>query len=202
MITEDLIEIRRYLLGMKYDLLALRYELKKRRFVRAVSARRALKANFNPDQPRDEWGRWTDAGGSTIDGAEQSSGGSDADLDSMVHLVAGHHKVPRGVFRSERYKFSDEVLATFESATTGKLNDPSSNYFDEVHRRYNDAVEEELDHFLKKNKITSADMTKDHAESFVKEIERSSDPRIRKFNLRMIIREGLYWYRRGPRGRE
>lgn len=93
-------------------------------------------------------------------------------------------------------------MDVFQGATTGKLNDPSSNYFDDLHRRYNDAVEQQLDQFLRKNKINSAEMTKDQTEVFVKEIERSSDPRIRNFKLRMIIREGLYWYRRGPRGRE
>ena len=51
---------------LRYGLADLKAELKFRRFVRSV------KANFDPDQPRDDKGRWEDAGG----GEEQTSAGS------------------------------------------------------------------------------------------------------------------------------
>lgn len=51
---------------LRYSLADLKAELKFRRFVRSV------KANFDPDQPRDDKGRWEDAGG----GEEQTNTGS------------------------------------------------------------------------------------------------------------------------------
>jgi hypothetical protein len=50
-------EVRSELLRLKCDVAALRFRLAMRRY--AI----ALKAGFNPDQPRDELGQWTDAGG-------------------------------------------------------------------------------------------------------------------------------------------
>jgi len=45
-------------------------------------------------------------------------------------------------------------------------------------------------------------MTPDQARKFVDEIKRSSDPRIRGFNLKIFRREFLYQLRRIPRGNE
>lgn len=50
--------IREQLFRAKYELLGIKAELKFARFSRA-----AIKAGFNPDQPRDEDGKWTSAGG-------------------------------------------------------------------------------------------------------------------------------------------
>ncbi len=47
------------LLRMRSELAAIKAELKFQNF------RRALKANFNPNQPRDDHGKWTDAGNDT-----------------------------------------------------------------------------------------------------------------------------------------
>lgn len=55
-----LAEIRSELLRLKCDVAAMRFQLALRRHVNA------LKAGFNPDQPRDEWGRWTEAGGAAV----------------------------------------------------------------------------------------------------------------------------------------
>lgn len=51
-------EIRKQLFRAKYELLGIKAELKFARFLRA-----AIKAGFNPDQPRDEDGKWTSTGG-------------------------------------------------------------------------------------------------------------------------------------------
>ncbi|MEJ0078197.1 MAG: hypothetical protein WDO17_22705 [Alphaproteobacteria bacterium] len=45
-------------------------------------------------------------------------------------------------------------------------------------------------------------MTPEQARKFLDDVKRSSDPRIRPFNMRLYMREIMYWMRRGPRGRE
>lgn len=52
---ETLPQIRRRQSELEYDLLIIKSELKFRKFMRALSRK------FDPDQPRDEIGRWTDA---------------------------------------------------------------------------------------------------------------------------------------------
>ena len=86
-----------------------------------------------------------------------------------------------------------------DDATTGKLNDPSSNLYDGLHRRYNDAVADELDKFLSENDIQPEDMTPDQARAFVKQLKESSDPRIRAFNMRMRLREIIFRFQRALR---
>ncbi len=63
-----LVEIRSELLRLKCDVTALWFQRAMRRY--AI----ALKAGFNPDQPRDETGRWTDAGGAFV--GDEGAGGS------------------------------------------------------------------------------------------------------------------------------
>lgn len=62
-------------------LLALKYELTFRRFLRAFDAK------FNPDQPRDDWGRWTGGGSAPLNYQDTSSDNQVAaifaDLDSV-----------------------------------------------------------------------------------------------------------------------
>lgn len=57
----ELDECRQTLCQMLYELSAIRAELKFRKFIRAFEAK------FNPDQPRDDDGRWTAAGGDQVD---------------------------------------------------------------------------------------------------------------------------------------
>ncbi len=56
--------LRSELLRLKWHVAALRFQLALRKHAMA------LKAGFNPDQPRDELGQWTDAGGGDADGDE------------------------------------------------------------------------------------------------------------------------------------
>jgi hypothetical protein len=56
--------------------------------------------------------------------------------------------------------------------------------------------------FLRENGIRPEDMTPDQARSLVDEVKRSSDPRVRGFNMRIYMREIIYWLRRTPRGSE
>lgn len=198
MINEELIELRRHLLGVRGDLIELRFELKRRQLVRALLA---FKANFDPDQPRDDIGRWTSAGG-----RDESRIVSDALPDPIIpwaeYAGEGHHYVPRNVFGNPKYSLSSEALDVFESERTGSLKVPTSNYFDRLHRDYNDGVEESLDQFLKTNKIDPAQMTAEQAKAFSSQAKASDDPRIRRFNMRLWMRESMYWLRRGIRGRE
>jgi hypothetical protein len=62
--------VRSELLRLKCDVTALRFQRAMRRYAMA------LKAGFNPDQPRDEMGRWTDAGGASVDGDGAADSGA------------------------------------------------------------------------------------------------------------------------------
>lgn len=105
------------------------------------------------------------------------------------YAADGHHFVSRGVFTNEKYDFSPETMKVFETETTGRLKDPTSNRYDDMHRKYNKAVGEKLDQFLKRNNITSREMTPDQAKYFSDEIRKSTDLRIRQFNQRIYMRE-------------
>lgn len=178
---------------------------------------RAVKANFNPTQPRvpagnSDGGRWTDEG-SSWEGlrAQYARNGdvsdsrvlSDADPEPLIsgsdYAGVGHHNVPRAVFKLEKYKFSDDVLKTFDRATTGHLNDPTTNVFDKVHRAYNKAVEEALDDFIKRNNISEGKMTSHQADKFVDEVKKSRDPRIRSLLNRILWGEVRFRMRNGVR---
>lgn len=100
----------------------------------------------------------------------------------------GHHHFPRQV--SKGYPtLSDEARAVFKQAKTGPLLDPTSNFFDHMHREYNVAVKELFDRYLETKKIDPAKMTGDQAREFLGELFISDDPRIRNFRWRMIRRE-------------
>lgn len=118
---------RAVLAALKYQLVSVVWKLKFRRLVRA------LKANFNPAQPRDERGWWTVQNGRQLaqgEGINNPRVISDATPDGWVsgaqYAGNGHHFVPRGVFTNDKYNFSPETTRAFDSETTGHLKDPSS----------------------------------------------------------------------------
>lgn len=150
---------RALLAELKFQLVSVVWELKFRRLVRTI------KANFNPAQPRDERGRWTDAGRGINDPRIILDATPDGWIPGAQYAGNGHHFVPRGVFTNDKYNFSPETTRAFDSETTGHLKDPSSNQYDGVHRTYNKAVEEKLDQFLERNNITSREMTPEQAKS-------------------------------------
>lgn len=87
--------LRGKVLRLKWLVAATRFEITMHRHALA------LKAGFNPDQPRDEQGRWTDAGGGAIAlpeivvGADDTGSGDDDDLDDLWYVqLAGD--VPTG----------------------------------------------------------------------------------------------------------
>lgn len=63
-------QVRSELLRLKWHVAALRFQIALRKHASA------LKAGFNPDQPRDELGRWTDAGGGEAEDDEGEGGGA------------------------------------------------------------------------------------------------------------------------------
>ena len=84
---------------------------------------------------------------------------------------------------------------------TGPLN-AGTHRWSKEHDAYNDAVDEYFKRFLSKNGITPEEMTPDQARKLVDEIKQSRDPRIRGLNMRIYMREVMYWFRRLPRGNE
>jgi hypothetical protein len=107
----------------------------------------------------------------------------------------GHHFVPRQIFDKE--PFRPETRRVFEQATTGRLSEPHRRSGE--HIRYNIAVKEHFDRFKEVHKLTSEEMTPDHARAFLREIFESRDPRIRYFNRQIMMREVLRMYRRWGR---
>jgi hypothetical protein len=174
---------------LKYQFAVLRFE--------AALIRHAYvseKAGFKPDQPR--WpkdsgglgGRWSGGAGTEEPGTEPAS-----------PRPRGHHLVPGEIYRNESLR--PETRRVFEGETIGPLRAQSHNNSD-GHVEYNKAVQEAFDRFKSENSIAqSEDMTPAQARKFVVEVRGSIDPRIRQFNMRIIMRELRFYIRRG-RGAE
>ena len=177
-----------------------------RRFVTTGSELAALyeryERKYSPDQPRvpagsSEGGRWTSGGGGA---ASASSGDTTTELSAASQKLGGHHYIPKGVY--DKLPLPAETKAVFDDAKTGRLQVPSSNWYDMEHRAYNDAVEEQLNRFMETNRISPEKMTPDQAQEFVRQVLSSSEPRIRNFNMRMQIREIMHRVFRRVRGTE
>lgn len=91
-----------------------------------------------------------------------------------------------------------ETRKVFEQSVTGPLHGEAHKNSKE-HSIYNDAVREHYDRFLRDNGIGSEQMSPDHARKLVDEVKRSGDPRIRGLNMRIYMREIMYYLRRTPR---
>jgi hypothetical protein len=190
--------------------LKLRSDLAWDRFMRVLRQYLSQKAGFNPDQPRDELGRWTDGGEAASEGEldsesfEGETGGEiQSDEFSAARRGRGHHYVTRELFeRLEKQGLPTEALNVFEDATTGKLTDPRSNKNDHEHRLYNRAVDEHWERFKAKNNIQIDKMTHGQAHDFVRDVVNSDDPRIRTFNRKIWLREILRRGRIFGRGNE
>lgn len=153
------------------------------------------KYGYNEDQPRDWHGRWTIL--AQLNDAQVLSDASPDPIIPWADYAEGHHWVQEAITRNPKYTFSSEALEVFKNETTGPLKVPESNYYDRMHRENNKGVEEELDRFLKENKIEPSKMTSDEAKAFVNRVKASRDPRIRAFIMRLWLRESMYWLRRG-----
>jgi hypothetical protein len=154
----------------------------------------ACKANFDPSQPRvpagnPDGGRWTSTG--------RGSGGGAADRAPRTRMPRrGHHYVPREIFR--KLPIPAEARRILDGIRTGPLNSGWHRWSEE-HKIYNRAVAEHMRDFLRSNNIRAEEMTPEQARSFAKKIQESRDPRIRNYNLNILRREILYYFRHGPR---
>ncbi|WP_152539926.1 hypothetical protein [Afipia sp. P52-10] len=168
-----------------------------------------IKANFNPAQPRvpagnSDGGQWTNDD-RNWERLRAQYARSDGITDRRVLLDAipdperiisgaeyaadGHHHVPRGVYNKPYYDFNPEVRRIFNNAKTGRLADPSSNLNDRMHQAYSRAIKEMLDKFIQDNNIRKGEMTPAQAYRFVGKVLSSRDPRVYRFQERLIMRE-------------
>lgn len=124
--------------------------------------------------------------------------------DESVELSAArrrrHHYFPGQILKNE--PLSAETKKIFRDATTGSLLDKRSNQFDLEHRLYDEAVIEKYNDYLARNGLTSQQLIPDQARAFLKEILESKDPRIRNFNMKILLREIMKRGPLRPRGNE
>lgn len=108
--------------------------------------------------------------------------------------------VPAGIISLAKYAYRDlplqpETKKVFDQATTGPLQAGPHRYSLD-HAAYNDAVKHSLMQFMRDNGIIAETMTPDLAQRFLDSVKRSSDPRIRDFNLKIFRREVNHAIRR------
>jgi hypothetical protein len=73
--------------------------------------------------------------------------------------------------------------------------EPAQHHHHQEHKIYNRAVAEQMRDLLRSNNIRAEEMTPEQARSFAKIIQESRDPRIRNYNLNILRREILYYFR-------
>jgi len=116
------------------------------------------------------------------------------------YAADGHHHNPRGVYR--KLPLPEETRKVFDKATTGSLPFYKWHEYDELHRMYNDAVEELMSRFMKEHGVKAEQMTPDHARAVLKAIAESNEPRIRVYRSMLQLMGRLYRLRSGARGNE
>lgn len=157
------------------------------------------KAGFRPDQPRYPRGsgamsgRWS--GGAGV--APQMTGPSLSPRGSG----GGHHYVPKEVINDPELDLSERMKKVLRRSTTGRLPN-GMNTYNQAHREYSRAVKELVRSFMSETSIPGSEMTEEHANELVRRVKRSSDPRIRNFNMQMWRARFKFIFRRIPfRGR-
>ncbi len=114
------------------------------------------KAGFNPEQPRDEQGRWVETGtdeDSSPDDEESRPRFYRGELDeySDASRAQGHHYVARNLYRGMPLK--QDTRAVFDGATTGPLA-AQRHGFSQEHKLYNDAVGRLMNDFMARGNIS------------------------------------------------
>lgn len=179
--------LRGKVLRLKWLVAATRFEITMHRHALA------LKVGFNPDQPRDEQGRWTDAS------SGQSTVGKPSGSVRERYRARGHHFLPRSLYKD--LPLPPETRRVLDRATTGGIY-VRGHLWDGPHRAYNQAVGELMNSYMARNGIHPERMTPYQAREMVSAIERSSDPRIREYNNGLRLLQRLFRLRIGGRGLE
>ncbi|MGV3633112.1 MAG: hypothetical protein ACO1NY_02105 [Pseudorhodoplanes sp.] len=156
------------------------------------------KAGFDPDQPRDELGQWTETGAEEDIESIEEFIGDDSLLDEFsAASIRGHHWVPWAVFKN--LDLRPETYSAFANATTGPLAGQRHGNSKE-HMQYSEAVDDLIKEFKRREGISDREMTPDHAKRILDQVKASKEPRIRDFNLNIYRREVYYLIQR--RGRK
>lgn len=132
--------------------------------------------------------------------------GSVTDADgNPYYRPGGHDEMPRGVYSD--WDLPPETQKIFEQSTTGTLpratvrttpeGIPFGNTWTAAHQNYSEAVQELSDRFFERSGIEPEQMTPTQAQTLLKEIRESPDPRIRDFNINMRLLQRLYPFRSG-----
>lgn len=112
----------------------------------------------------------------------------------------GHHELPQAIYK--KLPLPEETRKVFDEATTGPI--PSRGHrWDSAHRDYNEAVGELIENFMAKNNVRPEQMTPEQAESLLKAVRESPDPRIGNYNKGIRMLQFMYRLRTGTlRGNE
>jgi len=171
------------------------------RYVRQI----LRKEGFNPNEPQvpagnPDGGQWTREGGNG--GPTDPRVLSDATADNTwkpgAQYAANwpHHYVPWATI-NDFPELPEETRQVFIDATSGPLTDINVNRWSKEHAAYNAAVDQLFDDFVKSYNITVSQMTPDQAWELIDEVFYSSDPRIRRFNMRIWNEEFKFRIRGG-----
>jgi len=113
--------------------------------------------------------------------------------------LAGHHYIPQSLWKKE--PLQSDTRRVFDRATTGPI--PGGHNYGGGHSQYNSAVRDLYDDWKNKNGIQCEKMTPQQANDFVNKIKQSSNPAIRNFNNKILMKIIMGVMRRIPvRGNE
>jgi len=150
---------------------------------------------YSPDQPRvpagsHEGGQWTNDGS-----ASGASRNETTELSAQSRQRGkGHHELPQALYRN--LPLPEETRKVFDKATTGPI--PSRGHqWDNTHREYNDAVRKLMNDFMAENNIQPEQMTPEQAQSLLKAVRESPEPRISNYNKGIRMLQFLYRVRTG-----
>jgi hypothetical protein len=145
---------------------------------------------------------------------------SDATPDNLWISGAQYAAEAHGMhwFPQQHWKgIPREALEVFDAAGVGKTGklpiqtrprsvppgaggEALGHWFDKPHQEYNKAVGELFERYLKDNRITPEQMTRDHAHRVLRAIAASEDPRILGYRQTILRIHRLYRLRTGIRG--
>lgn len=157
--------------------------------------KRSVFKDYDPDEPRvpagnSDGGQWTDG---EIRLAQDDTSGIESDAFPPSQ-GRGHTWMPTAVY--EKYNWQDDTRNVFKNWTSGQLADPNVNAWSPEHEAYNEAANEVLQAYLKKNNIpieATESVTPAQAREIVEDILGSGDPRISVLR-KSVLREAMRYF--------